>query len=179
MLLNNRNVKSETDFLKQVQNLDVLNINLIKMFSLSIFIFGDFLWCNHVLWIGTTKLSEVSTDICPSLSVALNPVYMPSKVVTWFQESIFVFGKYGLIKRIIFLNHLLSWSIQTGPSLIATLPILRSLATHWGRVTHICASTLTIIDSDNGLSPGGRQAIIWTSAGILLIGTLEQTSMKS
>ena len=42
--------------------------------------------------------------------------------------------------------------------------------THWGRVTHICVSKLTIIGSDNGLSPGPRQAIIWTNAGILLIG---------
>ena len=41
--------------------------------------------------------------------------------------------------------------------------------THWGRVTHICVSKLTIIGSDNGLSPGRRQAIIWTNAGILLI----------
>ena len=39
-------------------------------------------------------------------------------------------------------------------------------------VTHICVSKLTIIGSDNGLSPGRRQAIIWTNAGILLIGTL-------
>ena len=38
--------------------------------------------------------------------------------------------------------------------------------THWGRVTHICVSKLTIIGSDNSLSPGRRQAIIWTSAGI-------------
>ena len=45
--------------------------------------------------------------------------------------------------------------------------------THWGRVTHICVSNLTIIDSDNGLSPGRYQAIIWTNAGILLIRTLE------
>ena len=44
--------------------------------------------------------------------------------------------------------------------------------THWGRVTHICVSKLTIIGSDNGLSPGRRQAIIWTNAGILLIRTL-------
>ena len=42
--------------------------------------------------------------------------------------------------------------------------------THWGRVTHICVSELTIIGSDNGLSPGRRQAIIWTIAGISLIG---------
>ena len=41
--------------------------------------------------------------------------------------------------------------------------------THWGRVTHICVSKLTIIGSDNGLSPGRRQAIIWTTARILLI----------
>ena len=41
--------------------------------------------------------------------------------------------------------------------------------THWGRVTHICISKLTIIGSDNGLSPGQRQAIIWTNAGTLLI----------
>ena len=44
--------------------------------------------------------------------------------------------------------------------------------THWGRVTHICVSKLTIIGSDNGLAPGRRQAIIWTNDGILLIGPL-------
>ena len=44
--------------------------------------------------------------------------------------------------------------------------------THWGRVTHICISKLTIIGSDNGLSPGRRQAIIWTNDGLLLIGPL-------
>ena len=38
---------------------------------------------------------------------------------------------------------------------------------------HICISKLTIIGSDNGLSPGRCQVIIWTNAGILLIGTLE------
>ena len=37
---------------------------------------------------------------------------------------------------------------------------------------HICVGNLTIIGSDNGLSPGRRQAIIWTNAGILLIGPL-------
>ena len=44
--------------------------------------------------------------------------------------------------------------------------------THWGRLTHICVSKLAIIGSDNGLSPGRRQAIIWTNAGVLLIQTL-------
>ena len=50
--------------------------------------------------------------------------------------------------------------------------IFLNTLTHWGRVTHICVSKLTIIGSDNGLSPGRRQAIIWTNAGILLIEPL-------
>ena len=44
--------------------------------------------------------------------------------------------------------------------------------TYWGRVTHICISRVTIIVSDNGLSPGRRQAVIENNAGILLIGPL-------
>ena len=37
-------------------------------------------------------------------------------------------------------------------------------------MTHTCVDKLTITGSDNGLSPGRRQAIIRISAGILLIG---------
>ena len=50
--------------------------------------------------------------------------------------------------------------------------------THWGRVTHIYIyiyiwfSKLITIGSDNGLSPGRCQAIIWTNDGILFIGSL-------
>ena len=39
-------------------------------------------------------------------------------------------------------------------------------------MTHICVSKLSILGSDNGLSPGRRKAIVWTSAGILLIGPI-------
>ena len=46
------------------------------------------------------------------------------------------------------------------------------ILTHYGRMTHICIGKLTNMGSDNGLSPGRRQAIIWTNAGILLIGPL-------
>ena len=42
----------------------------------------------------------------------------------------------------------------------------------WDWVMHICISKPTIIGSDNGLSPTWWQAIIWTNAGILLIGSL-------
>ena len=39
-------------------------------------------------------------------------------------------------------------------------------------MTHIYVGNLVIIGSDNGLSPGRRQAIIWTNAVILLIEPL-------
>ena len=45
----------------------------------------------------------------------------------------------------------------------------KELATHWGRVTHICVGNSTIIGSDYGLSPGRRQDIIWTNDVILNI----------
>ena len=46
------------------------------------------------------------------------------------------------------------------------------ILTHWGRVTHIYLRNLTIIGSDNGLSLGRRQAIIWTNAWISIIEPL-------
>ena len=49
---------------------------------------------------------------------------------------------------------------------------------HWGRVTHICVSKLTIIGPENGLSPEWCQAIIWTNAGILLIAPLRTNFSK-
>ena len=58
--------------------------------------------------------------------------------------------------------------IWTGVATLFAILVL----THCGRVTHRCVSKLTIIDSDNGLSPERRQAIIWTNAAILLIGPL-------
>ena len=61
--------------------------------------------------------------------------------------------------------------MQLHPSLQIVEPCcdafcFKPMLTHWGRVTHICVGNLTIIGPDNGLSPGRRQAIIWTNAGI-------------
>ena len=71
---------------------------------------------------------------------------------------------------------LISWqnvlSIKILMLLLGNGMCIVSVLTHWGRVKHICVSKHTIIGSDNGLSPGRRQAIIWTNVGILLIGTL-------
>ena len=36
-------------------------------------------------------------------------------------------------------------------------------------MTQVCVGKLTTLGSDNGLSPGRRQAIIWTNDGVLLI----------
>ena len=46
------------------------------------------------------------------------------------------------------------------------------MLTRWGQLAHICVSRLTVTGSDNDLSPGRWQAIIWTNARILLIGPL-------
>ena len=47
------------------------------------------------------------------------------------------------------------------------------IITHWGQVTYICITRLTIIGSDkNDLLPERRQAIIWTNTEILLIGPM-------
>ena len=62
-------------------------------------------------------------------------------------------------------------SARKGLMFAQLTPFMTQL-THSGRVMHICVGKLTIIDSDNGLSPGRRQAIIWTNAGILLIRPL-------
>ena len=48
----------------------------------------------------------------------------------------------------------------------------KSSSTDWFLLEDICVSEIIIIGSDNGLSPSRRQAIIWTNAGILLIGPL-------
>ena len=60
------------------------------------------------------------------------------------------------------------WSLE----LTVHLVLLVYHLTPWGRVTHICVSNLTIIDSGDDLSPGRRQAIIWINAGILFIRSI-------
>ena len=56
-------------------------------------------------------------------------------------------------------------------SRIYTGPTLEEL-THWDRVTHMFVSKLTITGPYKGFPPGRCQAIIWTRAGIMLIGPL-------
>ena len=59
---------------------------------------------------------------------------------------------------------ILRWLTQTRAR-IAIAPMFSVVClTHWGKII--------VIASDNGLSSGRCQAIIWTNAGILLIGPL-------
>ena len=70
-------------------------------------------------------------------------------------------------------KHRIFFTVQVhAPTWLVVTPDINDL-THWGRVTHICVSILTITGSDNGLSPERHQANVCTNAGILLIGTLE------
>ena len=64
----------------------------------------------------------------------------------------------------------MSWHFKVGRSAQKSYQITYQILTHWGRMTHIFISNLTIVGSDNGLVPTRYQAIIWTNAGILLIG---------
>ena len=81
--------------------------------------------------------------------------------VLWAMEQVHS----GIWEFVFFLSVILNCPRGNGLSLQSTF-------THWGRVTHICVGKITIIASDNGLSPERRQAIIWTNAGLLSIGTL-------
>ena len=51
--------------------------------------------------------------------------------------------------------------------------VLKMCLSYWGRVKHICVIELTIVGSDNVFPTGQRHAIVWTKAGIILIGPLE------
>ena len=74
--------------------------------------------------------------------------------------------KYGHFSRIVSLI-LLHWCLAH-----PHLPI----SVNSERVTHICTSKLSIIGSDNCLSAGRQQTIIWTNAGTLLIRQLGTNS---
>ena len=96
---------------------------------------------------------------------ANGPLYVTSSYSTW----IFCRGVSGFATDCpcgVWCRGLTTCLLHVGP------PFGNRILTQWGRVTHICVSKLTIIGSDNGLVPDRRQAIIWSNAGILLIGPI-------
>ena len=102
----------------------------------------------------------------------MKALVMTGSMVTNCLFSLLVVQK-GSIKCNPMGRHCLSCpsGLMEPPSITKQCHLQHSL-THWGRVTYICANILTIIGTNNGLSPGQRQAIIWTNAGISLIRLL-------
>ena len=108
----------------------------------------------------------------------VNPGPLPPNL-TQCQVSPFPsFGMYQLLQRSVEIHPIIKWVFADVLHAHFYHFRFRDImtntmsSTHWGRVTHICVSNLAIIGSDNGLSPGRRQAITWTNVGILFIGSL-------
>ena len=78
---------------------------------------------------------------------------------TWNQYTPFNFVEaVGIIMR----EHCIGQTAWAAVIIMSWINMLR-LEHYWGRVTHICLRKLTIIGSDNVLSPGRHQAIIRTN----------------
>ena len=123
-------------------------------------------FCGHILcrikvWIADSSAVWVMSDHGGA------SIWVVS--VSWWLK-LHVYGKCFVYFSFVLLKEDIRMEIgHTSCDLIDSGKLSKPL-THWGRVTHICVSKRTIISSDNGLSPSRRQAIIWTNAGILLIG---------
>ena len=95
--------------------------------------------------------------------VRMEPMCSQNMMPQWTRGDVHTFPTDKIHHRPMSAHSAWGWSEMEGLGYFSYL-------SHWGRVTHICVSKLTIIGSDNGLSPGRRQAIIWTNAGLLSIG---------
>ena len=113
----------------------------------------------------------VYSYICMHISTSLVPISIIIRLLLVFSKQGHIFPQCSWVYIRELGNYVWLLDGKWWSNLVTTLRMSWKL-THWGRVTHICVSKLTIIGSDNGLSPGRRQAIIWTNAGILLIGPL-------
>ena len=97
---------------------------------------------------------------CVYASISRTTISLQTQL-TWWNPASFLSQLY-YYESYIFNYNMIACRLQAGIWLL----------THRGPVTHICTRRLAIIGSDNGLSPGRCQAIIWTNDGILLIGRL-------
>ena len=118
-----------------------------------------------------TRLFFVNTIILLPSNPTAYPICHPINIALPFPKMLlWSFNLYvtGKSIHVCFRRYETQWlTLRYAPSIGLDISL-----TQWGRVTHICVSKLTILGSDNGLSPDRRQAIIWTNAGILLIGPL-------
>ena len=113
--------------------------------------------------------SRYKTGIFGKVSCLIWCILMPRE--KYYEYSIQPYESEQNIVANFFVNLSCLWLVEFHPRINTELCWMSVDLTHWGRVTHICVTNLTIIGSNNGLPPGRCQAIIWTNAGILLIGT--------
>ena len=112
-----------------------------------------------------------------SCNYAINETAAPGPYATWNicfvpKDSIATVDSTTHSYTIIFILIIIINQIESKTGALSSSSNDTYYLTHWGRVEYISVGNLTIIGSDNGLWPGRRQNIIWTSAGILLIGPL-------
>ena len=101
---------------------------------------------------------DVFTHPCPGLNDDI--VKTPFEVRKWSINYINI--KALMLLRIHVVNSVCTMLVKGVPGWWNTFNSLR----------HICVSKINIIGSDNSLSPGQHQAIIWINAGILFIWPL-------
>ena len=117
--------------------------------------YGDINLVHHWLrwWLVTSRhqpITSINVDIPSVGSCAIH-------LTTTLRKSSMIFSK--LLHKLLFFQVSRCWWD----------PSIRPI--HW-LPTELCVSYLTIIASDNDWSPGRRQAILWSNAGILFIGPL-------
>ena len=107
---------------------------------------------------------------CPVKQIMHQNIFASAKIVSVRNCSAAWVGKTPILKR--WLMHV-AWE-----KYMNSIKMMTYSLTHWSRVTHICVSKVNIIGPDKGLSPGRRQAIIWTNAALLLIRNKLQWNLK-
>ena len=111
-----------------------------------------------ILILGSIFLIRIYSSQCDTIYTQhrkASPDYMHLKIIQITLERVSFILKARMRE-----SPLMSWRKTRKTSSIRPL-------THWYRVTqHISVGTLIIIGSDNGLSPGRSEVIIWTNAGI-------------
>ena len=105
----------------------------------------------------------------PCLTPQVNVVTRSTTCVVTVVVSI---SRYDVIKWITVVTGVMRKAAPVSSQRNWWKSVINAWLTDWGRVAHICVGNLTITGSDNGLSHGRRQAIIWANAGILFIEPL-------
>ena len=94
-----------------------------------------------------------------------NECSQPASKSSWDSQD------FGDVNMVLKMAHFHKFS---RPHWVKRLPLYSGLnvLTHWGRVPYICVGKPTTIGSNNGLSHGWHQSIIWINAAILFIEPL-------